>query len=177
MASLTTTDSSHVAARSEAREQIWRYIAGEAASPATHIAAEPDARVVAKGKLMALNNSSAYRIVKNGISSKAIGPLSDYLGVGKGQVVDYLDLDRTTVNRRAAKDQLLPIHSAEGVLRLLELDQMASDTFESEDEAAAWLRRPHPMLDGESPLEAAKTSFGAQRAKDILVAVKYGGVV
>jgi putative toxin-antitoxin system antitoxin component (TIGR02293 family) len=171
---LSTADSPQTVLRSEAREQIWRYIAGESASLGV---AEPEARVVAQGKLLALNNSSAYRIVKNGISSKAIGPLSDYLGVGKGQVVDYLDLDRTTVNRRAAKDQLLPIHSAEGVLRLLELDQMAGDTFASDDEAAAWLRRPHPMLDGESPLEAAKTSFGAQRAKDILVAVKYGGVV
>ena len=155
-------------ARSEAREQVWRYLVDAPSAPA---------RVIAHGKLLGLNSSSAYRIVKNGISTKAIGPLSDYLGVGKGQVVDYLDLDRTTVSRRAARDQLLPLHSAEGVLRLLELDQMASDTFESEEDAAHWLRRPHPMLDGESPLEATKTSFGAQRAKDILVAVKYGGAV
>jgi putative toxin-antitoxin system antitoxin component (TIGR02293 family) len=157
--------------RVEAREQVWSYIVDTPEVLAT------GARVLAHGKLLGLNSSSAYRIVKNGISSKAIGPLSDYLGVGKGQVVDYLDLDRTTVNRRAAKDQLLPMHSAEGVLRLLELDEMASDTFETEEDAANWLRRPHPMLDGESPLEATKTSFGAQRAKDILVAVKYGGVV
>jgi putative toxin-antitoxin system antitoxin component (TIGR02293 family) len=162
---------SPLATRAEAREQVWSYIVDTPKASATPV------RVVAEGKLLALNSSSAWRIVKNGISSKAIGPLSDYLGVGKGQVVDYLDLDRTTVSRRAAKDQLLPMHSAEGVLRLLELDEMASDTFESEEDAANWLRRPHPMLDGESPLEATKTSFGAQRAKDILVAVKYGGVV
>ncbi len=162
---------SPLATRAEAREQVWNYIV-----EAPKVATSP-ARVVAHGKLLGLNSSSAYRIVKNGISTKAIGPLSNYLGVGKGQVVDYLDLDRTTVNRRAAKDQLLPMHSAEGVLRLLELDEMASDTFESEVDAANWLRRPHPMLDGESPLEATKTSYGAQRAKDILVAVKYGGVV
>jgi putative toxin-antitoxin system antitoxin component (TIGR02293 family) len=160
-----------LASRLEARAQVWNYIV-----EAPQTSANP-VRVLAHGKLLGLNSSSAYRIVKNGISSKAIGPLSEYLGVGKGQVVDYLDLDRTTVNRRAAKDQLLPMHSAEGVLRLLELDEMASDTFESDTDAANWLRRPHPMLDGESPLQATKTSFGAQRAKDILVAVKYGGVV
>lgn len=157
--------------RVEAREQVWNYIVDSPQDAAGRV------RVQAHGKLLALNSSSAWRIVKKGISSKAIGPLSEYLGVGKGQVVDYLDLDRTTVSRRAAKDQLLPMHSAEGVLRLLELDEMASDTFASEEEAANWLRRPHPMLDGESPLQATKTSFGAQRAKDILVAVKYGGVV
>jgi putative toxin-antitoxin system antitoxin component (TIGR02293 family) len=157
--------------RAEARELVWGYIVDTPKVTASPV------RVQAHGKLQGLNSSSAWRIVKNGISSKAIGPLSDYLGVGKGQVVDYLDLDRTTVSRRAAKDQLLPMHSAEGVLRLLELDEMASDTFETEEDAANWLRRPHPMLDGESPLAATKTSFGAQRAKDILVAVKYGGVV
>jgi uncharacterized protein (DUF2384 family) len=68
-------------------------------------------------------------------------------------------------------------HSAESVLRLLELGQMAADTFETEDEASAWLRRAHPVLEGDSPLEAAKTSFGAQRVKDILIAIRYGGVV
>jgi putative toxin-antitoxin system antitoxin component (TIGR02293 family) len=155
--------------RAEAREQVWNYIVdAPAATPV---------RVVAQGQFLALNSSSAWRIIQQGISSKAIGPLSDYLGVGKGQVVDYLDLDRTTVNRRAAKDQRLPMHSAEGVLRLLELDELASDAFASEEDAANWLRRPHPMLDGESPLASTKTSYGAQRAKDILLAVKYGGVV
>jgi putative toxin-antitoxin system antitoxin component (TIGR02293 family) len=63
------------------------------------------------------------------------------------------------------------------MLRLLELDAMARDTFETHEEAAAWLRQPHPMLDGEKPLDCAKSGFGAERVKDILNAVKYGGVV
>jgi uncharacterized protein (DUF2384 family) len=33
------------------------------------------------------------------------------------------------------------------------------------------------MLEGDAPLAAAKTSFGAQRVKDSLVAIKYGGAV
>ena len=119
----------------------------------------------------------ACKLFKRGIASQTIGPLGDYFGLGKGVVAAYLDLDRGTANRRVAKGQLLPIHSAESVLRLLELGQMAADTFETEDEASAWLRRPHPVLEGDSPLEAAKTSFGAQRVKDILIAIRYGGVV
>lgn len=123
------------------------------------------------------NNERALRILKRGISSKVISPLSDYLMVGKGDLVLILDLDRTTVLRRAGKDQPLPLHSAESVLRLLELKELADDTFETEDAALGWLRRPHPMLDGETPLESAKTSFGSKRVKDILVAIKHGGVV
>ena len=103
--------------------------------------------------------------------------ISQYLDMGKGELVVILDLYRTTATRRAEKDQPLPLHSAENVLRLRELKSMANDTFESEEAAFGWLLRPHPMLDGETPLESAKTSFGARRVKDILVAIKYGGAV
>jgi putative toxin-antitoxin system antitoxin component (TIGR02293 family) len=127
--------------------------------------------------LAAFNSEKAVSILRQGISSRAIEPLSDLFGVGKGDFAAYLDLDRTTALRRANKDQALPMHAAEGVLRLLELEAMATDTFESDDAAHGWLRRQHPMLEGECPLEAAKTSFGTRRVKDMLVAIKYGGVV
>lgn len=58
---------------------------------------------------------------------------------------------------------------------LMDCERMAYDTFESEEVAFGWLRRPHPMLEGKSPLEYVKTSSGVQRVKDILVAIKYGG--
>lgn len=74
-------------------------------------------------------------------------------------------------------DLPLPMHVADGVMRLLQLDQMATATFESDQEAVWWLRTPHPMLNGESPLAVAKTSFGAQRVKDILVSIQHGGVL
>jgi putative toxin-antitoxin system antitoxin component (TIGR02293 family) len=125
----------------------------------------------------AFNSEKAVSILRQGISSRAIEPLSDLFGVGKGDFAAYLDLDRTTALRRANKDQALPMHAAEGVLRLLELEAMATDTFETDDAAHGWLRRAHPMLEGECPLEAAKTSFGTRRVKDMLIAIKYGGVV
>lgn len=124
-----------------------------------------------------LSSGQAYIIVKHGIPSRSLTPLSEYLGIGKGAVASYLALDRATATRKAAKDEMLPMYAAESMLRLLELDSLAKETFETADEAAGWMRKAHPMLDGESPLECAKSGFGAQRVKDILVAIKYGGVV
>jgi putative toxin-antitoxin system antitoxin component (TIGR02293 family) len=124
-----------------------------------------------------ITNSLAYNIIKRGISSRALDPLGKALGLGKGVVAEYLDLDRGTANRRASRDLPLPTHAAESVMRILEIDQMAAETFESEAESSNWLRKPHPMLDGETPLECAKSSYGTQRVKDILLAIKYGGVV
>lgn len=58
-----------------------------------------------------------------------------------------------------------------------ELERMAEDTFDTKENAARWLRRPHPMLDEKSPLEIAQTNAGAQRVKTILVAIKSCGVL
>ena len=127
-------------------------------------------------RLAGLSSAGVCKLLKPGISSQTIGPLSDCLGLGKGVVVQCLDLDRSTANRRVTRRQLLPVHSAEGVLRLLELGQMAAYTFETEEKAFAWLHRPHPMREGDSSLELAKTGCGAQRVKDILLAIRYGVV-
>lgn len=127
-------------------------------------------------KTQMLNNQSALHLIKRGISSKALALLGDFLGIGRGQVAEYLDMDRTTVTRHVTKDQDLPMHSAENILLLIEVAKMANDIFATDNEAFDWLCKPHPMLDGDNPFQAAKTSFGAQRVKDILVATKYGGV-
>jgi putative toxin-antitoxin system antitoxin component (TIGR02293 family) len=128
-------------------------------------------------RTLAGTNKEAYRIVRRGISTKSIVPFGAYLGLGKSEVADVLDLDRTTANRKMAKDEPLPMYAAETMLRLLDLSNMAEDTFATPGDAAAWLRKPHPMLDGETPLERAKSAFGTQQVRDMLVALKYGGVV
>ena len=119
----------------------------------------------------------SYRIVKRGVSSRLLEPLARYLGLGKGEVAEYLDMDRTTALRKASRDEILPLHAAESMLRLLELRRLADDSFETSQEADAWMRKPHPMLEAEAPLDCAKSAFGAQRVKDMLVALRYGGVV
>ena len=159
--------------RSAALSSIWQMILGQ-----------DDALKSARAQVTAtsqtgfkLGNDLACKILNVGITSKTLEPVGDFLGLSKVVVADYLDLDRGTLTRLSAKDQHLPMHAAENVLRLLELHAMAVGTFETEAEASAWLTRAHPMLEGETPLVVAKSSFGAQRVKDILLAIKYGGVV
>ena len=66
-------------------------------------------------------------------------------------------------------------HVTNSQLLQQELERMAADTFETSHDAAQWLRKPHPLLAGRSPLQAAQTEAGAQVVKSILVAIKYGG--
>jgi putative toxin-antitoxin system antitoxin component (TIGR02293 family) len=118
-----------------------------------------------------------HNVIKKGISSQIMEPVGQYLGLGKGALAELMALDRSTATRLTSKGQLLPPHAAETLLRLLEIHDMAADVFATETDASAWLRTPHPLLDGESPLEAAKTSYGASTVKNTLMAIKYGGVI
>lgn len=166
----------HSSSRSTS-DDLWRCIfdldpTGGGSLPSS----QPGFNVAERGAAVRISAPMAYSLLKRGISSRAIVPAGEFLGVGKAEVADMLDIDRGTVARWAAKGQPLPMHAAEGLLRLIELDQLAVDTFETEDEARQWLRKPHPMLEGDDPWSAAKTSYGAQRVKDILTAIKYGGV-
>jgi putative toxin-antitoxin system antitoxin component (TIGR02293 family) len=120
---------------------------------------------------------TAYGIVKRGVPSRALVALGDYLGIGRGDLVDVLDVDRSTAYRKVASNQPLPLHAAESVLRLLELQCLPEDTFDSLEAANAWLRRVHPMLDGETPLGWVKSAYGAERVKEILLALKYSSAV
>lgn len=175
-------------ARAEALDAIWDILGvprGQDASaskgtrqqgvrPASKSGPGP---ATVRGAPVPMSAGMAYKLVRRGVPSRSLAPLGEYLGLGKGAVAEYLDLDRATVQRKVAKDEPLPTHAAESMLRLLELNRLAEETLASPEEASAWLRRAHPMLDGETPLECAKSAFGAQRVKDILVALKYGGVV
>jgi len=119
--------------------------------------------------------TKGHQVIRRGISSKLIEPVSLYLGLGKGALAEFMDLDRGTATRLSAKGKNLPPHAAETLLRLLEIHDMAADIFATKEGASAWLQAPHSLLENERPLDAAKTSYGAQAVKNLLMSTKYGG--
>lgn len=119
--------------------------------------------------------TEGHGVIKRGISSQVIEPVSLYLGLEKGALAEMMGLDRGTATKLLAKGQNLPSHAAETLLRFLEIHDMAADVFAIKEGASAWLRAPHPLLDNERPFDAAKTSYGAQSVKNLLMSTKYGG--
>lgn len=167
--------------RSKAFEALWEIIlSGDAGHPAlirklrmAAMAGDADGST----KQMPWAPATAFEIVRHGVPSRALIAFGNFLGVGRGALADVVGLNRATAARKVASDQPLPMHVAESVLRLLELQWLAKDTFGSHDTACAWLVRGHPMLEGEAPLDRVKSAYGSERVKEILVALKYGGAV
>lgn len=79
--------------------------------------------------------------------------------------------------REAKEDSDQKLTKRKGRLSDVSARQLAFDTFETEAESSKWLRTPHPLLSSQTPLEALKTPSGARRVEEILLSIKYCGVV
>lgn len=68
----------------------------------------------------------------------------------------------------------LSVEESERTERLARVIALAESLFDDPQEARAFLNRAHPLLDGESPLNAARTELGARRVERLLLDVEHG---
>jgi putative toxin-antitoxin system antitoxin component (TIGR02293 family) len=120
------------------------------------------------------SNKMAHQVLCRGLSGGAVALLGLYIGIPKGEVANSIGLNRSTAYRKALRGETLPVHAGDCVLRLIDLAQHASATLGGMDAGRSWLKTKNPLLDEMAPIECISSSFGAQRAKEILLAVNDG---
>lgn len=86
------------------------------------------------------------------------------LGLQVGDALDLLVLDGQLV--------LKPLRDIQRAAFTL-----ARTVFASDDLALAWMNKPHELFQGRSPFDEAKSTEGAIRVREILLAIRCGGVV
>ena len=104
------------------------------------------------------------------------------LGVLKGlaqaglteQEIEHFVIPQRTRRHRAAKGQPLTMDESDRAVRLLRIQTLAEATFEDKEKANTWLRRPLAELNGEMPLEIARTEAGARVVENILAKIAWG---
>lgn len=81
----------------------------------------------------------------------------------------------STLKRRRREHQRLTPEESERVQRVARAWAAAIDLYHSEDAARAFLTRPHPMLDGQPPLQVALCNApGLDAVEGLLGRAKYG---
>jgi putative toxin-antitoxin system antitoxin component (TIGR02293 family) len=68
----------------------------------------------------------------------------------------------------------LSVDESERTERLARVIAMAETVWADEDQARAFLNRPHPLLGDETPLNVARTEIGARRVERLLSDVEQG---
>jgi putative toxin-antitoxin system antitoxin component (TIGR02293 family) len=68
----------------------------------------------------------------------------------------------------------LSMQESERTERLARVIALAESLWLDQQEARAFLNRPHPLLEGESPLNVARSELGARRVEQLLHDIEHG---
>jgi putative toxin-antitoxin system antitoxin component (TIGR02293 family) len=117
----------------------------------------------------------AEQLVHSGIDPDYLGEFAALSGLDTRDVLDFTGIDRTTVSRRKASGASLPQDTAVKALQVTDLMTQATEVFGTPAQASAWLTKPHPLLEGQTPLRRARTPWGLAKVQGLLVALRYGG--
>ncbi len=112
------------------------------------------------------------RIVKEGLPKRSL-QLVARRAVAPGESITafvYSVVPPATFKRRSR----LSVHESERTERLARVVALAEALWGNEREAREFLNRPHPLLDGDTPLKTARTELGARRVERVLHDVEHG---
>jgi putative toxin-antitoxin system antitoxin component (TIGR02293 family) len=127
--------------------------------------------------VVVMRDESANVIARHGVEVGALKALQATLDMPALESYQLIAIDKSHFSRLQAAGRPLNEAQSAKMLRAMELTALANEVFASQADASTWLKRAHPLFNGESPLDYAVSEFGASKVRDCLVSLKYGGVV
>lgn len=112
------------------------------------------------------------RVVRAGLPKRSL-QLVARRAVEPGASVNefvYSIVPSATFKRRGK----LSAEESERTERLARIVALAEALWDDQQEARAFLNRPHPLLDDETPLNVARTELGARRVEGLLQDIEHG---
>src|SRR5271169_1938949 len=74
--------------------------------------------------------------------------------------IDAVIIPLRTLQHRRSRREKLSVEESDRVLRVIRVLSLAESVYGSPERALAWLRNPHPRLDGRAPLSLLNTGTG-----------------
>jgi putative toxin-antitoxin system antitoxin component (TIGR02293 family) len=112
------------------------------------------------------------RIVEGRLAPSVIQRLTS-LGLERTEIDTVVIPSRTLQHRRSRREKLT-VEESDRVLRVIRVLSLAESVYESRERALAWLRKPHALLDGRTPLSLLKTDTGSRIVEELLIQIDEG---
>jgi putative toxin-antitoxin system antitoxin component (TIGR02293 family) len=116
--------------------------------------------------------STMLRMVEGKLAPTVIKRLIS-LGIERSEI-DAAIIPLRTLQHRRSRRERLTVEESDRVLRMIRVVSLAESVYESRERALAWLRTPHPRLDGRSPVSLLNTDIGARLVEELLVQIDEG---
>lgn len=123
------------------------------------------------------------KLIRDGIPARYINVISDSMGITKDTLFRFLNLPKSTIDKKSVANQVLPIEQGERLIGMAKLvGQVESMVFESGNPdgfnaakwVAQWLEKPSPALGGEKPSAYLDTVSGQEMISDLLAKIQTG---
>jgi putative toxin-antitoxin system antitoxin component (TIGR02293 family) len=116
--------------------------------------------------------TDVLRLVEGQLTPKVIQRLIE-MGLGRPEI-DALIIPLRTLQHRRSRHEKLSVEESDRVIRLIRVLSATETVYGSRERALAWLRRPHPRLDGRNPLSLLRTDTGARIVEEFLIQIDEG---
>lgn len=121
----------------------------------------------------ATSTSAAIERIAQGLEWADAEFVARKLGVSLDRFAVLVGVPRSTFFRRQSEGRFAEWES-EHIMRFARLWQVACEVFPSEAAAQSWLNRAQVGLDGNVPLDYAKSELGARVVEDLLMRIHHG---
>lgn len=154
-----------VTSKSVAKTAAGQGLANAGALPAIHIVPQTKS---------ALAVFTLIGRARAGLAKTEVREVSRQLELTVRELAPILDTTERTLARRLEGAGALGKSESERLLLLRQLATHGVDVFEDQGKFNRWLRRPLPLLEGQSPLELLDTASGFQVVDELLGRIEYG---
>ncbi|OYY58878.1 antitoxin Xre-like helix-turn-helix domain-containing protein [Polynucleobacter sp. 39-46-10] len=123
------------------------------------------------------------KLIREGVPARYINVISDSMGITKETLFKFLNLPKSTIDKKSIANQMLPIEQGERLIGMAKLvGQVESmiaesgnpDGFDAAKWVASWLEKPSPALGGEKPSAYLDTVSGQEMISDLLAKIQTG---
>jgi putative toxin-antitoxin system antitoxin component (TIGR02293 family) len=112
------------------------------------------------------------RIVEGRLAPSVIKRLNA-LGLERSEI-DRIVIPSRTLQHRRSRREKLTVEESDRVLRVIRVLSLTESIYGSRERALDWLRRPHPRIDGRTPLSLLTTDAGSRIVEELLVQIDEG---
>ena len=111
--------------------------------------------------------------VRRGLSTQVFKSVAASLGFSDREFAGVLKIPNRTLDRRFKHEVLSPDES-DRLARVANILIRAQEVFGNVEKARDWMNTPLSAFEGETPLQRADTSIGANQVEDVLGRIDYG---